>query len=152
MIISYFKTRGKLNQKKLQELTRYSAGTVSQSLSTLIEQRKIRLLPNINITSNEKFYCMDSLTMGLIQHHHQIYTEILEWKEHFQLKKKELNMPSFSQILQSGYFAVYTLVDKILTQIIPRYEQLHKQFHKLHELTEKNPRHFIFGTLSSNTE
>ena len=152
LIISYFKTRGKLNQRKLQELTRYSAGTVSQSLATLIEQRKIRLLPNINnITSNEKFYCMDSLTLGLIKHHHTIYKEILEWKDHFQLKKRELNMPSFSQILQRGYFAVYTLVDKILMQIIPRYENLLKEFEKLHELTEKNPHHFIFGNISSNS-
>ena len=100
----------------------------------------------------EKFYYMDSLTMGLIKHHHSIYKEIMEWKEHFQLKKKELNMPSFSQILQSGYFAVYTLVDKILTQIIPRYEQLHKMFQKLRELTEKNPHNFIFGNISTRSE
>lgn len=151
LIISYFKTRGKLNQKKLQELTRYSAGTVSQSLATLIEQRKIRLVPNTNnITSNEKFYCMESLTLGLIKHHHTIYKEILEWKEHFELKKRELNMPMSSQILQTGYFAVYTLVDKILKQIIPAYEQLYIGFQKLHELTEKDPNHVIFWTIPPN--
>ena len=152
LIISYFKTRGKLNQKKLQELTRFSAGTVSQSLSTLIEQRKIRLLPNTNITSNEKFYIMDSLTLGLIQHHFQIYQDILTWKEPFLVTKAELNMPSDSLILQSGYFTVYTLVDKILTQVIPRYQLRHSEFLKLRELTNKNPSHFVFSKLSSNTE
>ncbi|MCK5346614.1 MAG: hypothetical protein KAR20_24560, partial [Candidatus Heimdallarchaeota archaeon] len=149
---SYFKTRGKLNQKKLQELTRFSAGTVSQSLSTLIEQRKIRLLPNTNITSNEKFYIMDSLTLGLIQHHFQIFQDILTWKDPFLVTKAELNMPSDSLILQSRYFTVYTLVDKILTQVIPRYQLRHSEFLKLRELTNKNPSHFVFSKLSSNTK
>ncbi len=74
-IRSYFITRKKLTQKKLQKITKLSPGKISQVLKTLI---KWRLIEKTDVSSmGEYTYSMESIDKALINYFN-ILTEEME--------------------------------------------------------------------------
>ena len=133
-ILAFFVSRGKLTQKKLQELTEFSAGTISQSLKRFMDTKKISLIKNKDRSSSEKFYAMPSISITLFSHHLAVYKEMLLYAPVFQSIKREMNAFSNEYLLEDGYYPIYTIVDKILTVFLPRYEKFMVEHEKLLDL------------------
>ena len=133
-ILAYFISRGKLTQKKLQDLTDFSAGTISQSLKRFLDTNKIDLVKSKDRSSSEKFYSMHSISLTLFSHHLSVYKEMLRYLPEFREIKNEMNAFSNEYLLQDGYYPIYTIVDKILTVFLPRYEKEKIEHEKLLEL------------------
>ncbi|MHA1602651.1 MAG: hypothetical protein ACTSUI_06515, partial [Promethearchaeota archaeon] len=147
LILGYFMTRGKLTQKKIQVLTGFSAGTISQSLNTLLEQKRIIILSSQLHRSNAKIYAMPSITYNLLEYKTRIYKDITRWTNVFSKIKEELNETSNRILLLEGYFAIYTIVDKIQTIFLPRYKRNLQENIKLLALVNELPKYQEFIAL-----
>ncbi|UYP45584.1 hypothetical protein NEF87_001869 [Candidatus Lokiarchaeum ossiferum] len=133
-ILAFFISRGKLTQKKLQDLTDFSAGTISQSLKRFLDTKKIDLVKSKDRSTSEKFYSMHSISLTLFSHHLSVYKEMLRYLPEFREIKNEMNAFSNEYLLQDGYYPIYTIVDKIITVFLPRYEKEMLEHEKLLEL------------------
>lgn len=90
---SYFFTRAKLTQSKLQELTGLSAGTISQALHELIERKLIKksIKPS---SKGEYLYSMESVGLSFLISMINMVKDSTKWVENLQkiendLKKNE---------------------------------------------------------------
>lgn len=137
LILVYFITRGKLTQKEIQTLTQLSAGTVSQILNQMIEDKAIVQLHINKAISNEYFYTMESISHMMFSRNINLLSQLLEWKPQFLRMKSRLNAQNNRLLLEPGYFAIYSIIDKILTVFIPRYERNLAENQRLFELWQQ---------------
>lgn len=123
MIEGFFTTREVLYNSQLQELTNLSPSTIAFYLNSLVEQKKIEAV-EIDYSTIRKYYSMPSICMKNLREQSNLYSAIVSYKNLFLEAKNYLNGQYKNLAQDPNYFYLYTMIDKILTYYIPRYERL----------------------------
>lgn len=119
-ILAYFITRDSLTYDKLQKLTGYSAGTISQGLNLL---EGIELIKKSSELRSKKYsYKIESFLETFLNFLSKSRQDRLRWKPTIINIIKELDKDMLQLIEQIGYFKIYMLALHTL-RIFPVYEK-----------------------------
>ena len=115
-IRAYFITRKDLTQTEIQQLTHYSAGTVSQALKEIVNRG---YLEKIQRSSTSKIiYNMDSIELSFLTSFLEGLNEMEGWKEGIQEIKLDLekNKEEFQDL--NGYDALNEIITLFFNSFI----------------------------------
>ncbi|MFW9785813.1 MAG: hypothetical protein ACFFFB_26245 [Candidatus Heimdallarchaeota archaeon] len=131
-LLFYFITRKYLTQKKLQELTGYSAGKISQEINNFIELNLIKISEN----SKPRIYSMESIMAETFSRAINLLKINVKWEPKLLKIKRELE--ENKKILEklNGYEKIKNVVEENLfrfsgyKKIINLWEDLKKKYRK----------------------
>ncbi|MFX1451212.1 MAG: hypothetical protein ACFFCM_10245 [Promethearchaeota archaeon] len=129
-ILFYFITRKDLSQSKLQKLTGFSAGKISQELNNFLEFDLIKISKN----SKPWVYSMDSVVVETFSRAISLLKANLKWEEQFLEIKRDLEENREELEKLNGYNKIKDFLDANLIRfagfknIIKLWEDLKKKY------------------------
>ncbi|MFX0041315.1 MAG: MarR family transcriptional regulator [Candidatus Hodarchaeota archaeon] len=119
-ILSFFITRKSLTQNDLKELTGLSAGTISQEIQKMLENKIIEITETSE--SGQINYSMNSVPKGFMNFNKSVINNLLKWENELTRIKYELEKDKKQYKEFKGFKGMYDLIN-VIQPLMPLYKE-----------------------------